>query len=63
MTEREITLQEGVNHIKKHGGHFKGKGSGGIQWESDELYAFDKEDRFVLINQNPSATELLEDLK
>ena len=60
MKENIITLQEGVNHIKKHGGHFKGKGSGGIEWESDEVYALDRLDRPVLINENPSAEELVE---
>ena len=47
--EREPTLNEAIEHMKKHGGHLKGKGNGHVEWE-EEVYTFDEKDRLVLID-------------
>lgn len=33
---KQPTLREAVEHMKKHGGHLKGRGNGKIEWRNDE---------------------------
>ena len=32
------TLNDAIERMEKDGGHLKGKGNGGVYWESDDIY-------------------------
>lgn len=37
MNKQIPTLKEAVDHVKKNGGHFKGRGNGKVEWIEEEV--------------------------